>query len=254
MLNSQITLTLFFLYVVIISDKFFDVISCRLQRLITVNVFVRHFFIFMNIFLFTFILGWYTEFSIFDAKQSFDENTKRKEEFKGTDDNKLILDKLNIKNEGIIILKYLGYSFLIYVIFLLTTKCELEYLLPFLILILASFIIFIIKTYGKDKKNISSKLALFEFVSKKEKMKNINEYLKKNSEKSLEEKQEEITKIHTNYILTNLENTLFILSLVILLIGVFMYLKRKRNEYNDNFNYLTFIFGTLKCQFNNIII
>lgn len=254
MLNSQITLTLFFLYVVIISDKFFDVISCRLQRLITVNVFVRHFFIFMNIFLFTFILGWYTEFSIFDAKQSFDENTKRKEEFKGTDDNKLILDKLNIKNEGIIILKYLGYSFLIYVIFLLTTKCELEYLLPFLILILASFIIFIIKTYGKDKKNISSKLALFEFVSKKEKMKNINEYLKKNSEKSLEEKQEEITKIHTNYILTNLENTLFILSLVILLIGVFMYLKRKRNEYIDNFNYLTFIFGTLKCQFNNIII
>ena len=254
MLNSQITLTLFFLYVVIISDKFFDVISCRLQRLITVNVFVRHFFIFMNIFLFTFILGWYTEFSIFDAKQSFDENTKRKEEFKGTDDNKLILDKLNIKNEGIIILKYLGYSFLIYVIFLLTTKCELEYLLPFLILILASFIIFIIKTYGKDKKNISSKLALFEFVSKKEKMKNINEYLKKNSEKSLEEKQEEITKIHTNYILTNLENTLFILSLVILLIGVFMYLKRKRNEYIDNINYLTFIFGTLKCQFNNIII
>ena len=254
MLNSQITLTLFFLYVVIISDKFFDVISCRLQRLITINVFVRHFFIFMNIFLFTFILGWYTEFSIFDAKQSFDENTKRKEEFKGNDDNKLILDKLNIKNEGIIILKYLGYSFLIYVIFLLTTKCELEYLLPFLILILASFIIFIIKTYGKDKKNISSKLALFEFVSKKEKMKNINEYLKKNSEKSLEEKQEEITKIHTNYILTNLENTLFILSLVILLIGVFMYLKRKRNEYIDNFNYLTFIFGTLKCQFNNIII
>ena len=254
MLNSQITLTLFFLYVVIISDKFFDVISCRLQRLITINVFIRHFFIFMNIFLFTFILGWYTEFSIFDAKQSFDENTKRKEEFKGNDDNKLILDKLNIKNEGIIILKYLGYSFLIYVIFLLTTKCELEYLLPFLILILASFIIFIIKTYGKDKKNISSKLALFEFVSKKEKMKNINEYLKKNSEKSLEEKQEEITKIHTNYILTNLENTLFILSLVILLIGVFMYLKRKRNEYIDNFNYLTFIFGTLKCHFNNIII
>ena len=248
MLNSQITLTLFFLYVVIISDKFFDIISCRLQRLITVNIYIRHFFIFMNIFLFTFILGWYTEFSIFDAKQSFDENTKRKEEFKGTNDNNLILDKLNIKTEGMIILKYIGYSFLIYVIFLLTTKCELEYLLPFLLLILGSFIIFILKTYGKKKQNISSKLALFEFISKKEKMKRIRKYLETNNDKSFNEKQTAISKIHTNYILTNLENTLFILSLLMLVIGVLFYLKRKQNEYGANFNYIIFIFGTLKCK------
>ena len=100
MLNSQITLTLFFLYVVIVSDKFFDIISCRLQRLIIHSASVRHFFIFMNIFLFTFILGWYTEFSIFDAKESFN-----KEEFSGNDEGTLKLDLLSINVESGILIK-----------------------------------------------------------------------------------------------------------------------------------------------------
>ena len=123
MLNSQITLTLFFLYVVIISDKFFDIISCRLQRLIMYSSLVRHFFIFMNIFLFTFILGWYTEFSIFDAKQSF--NKRNREDFKNNDGN-LKLNLINIKKEANILLKYFGYSILIYLIFILTQNANLN--------------------------------------------------------------------------------------------------------------------------------
>lgn len=247
MLNSQITLTLFFLYVVIISDKFFDIISCRLQRLIMYSSLVRHFFIFMNIFLFTFILGWYTEFSIFDAKQSF--NKRNREDFKNNDGN-LKLNLISIKKEANILLKYFGYSILIYLIFILTTKCELEYLIVFLILILASFIVFILKTYGKKEKEIKTKLSIFEFISKDKKDEQLREYLKLNNDKSFSEKQKEVSRIYTRYILTNTENILFILSLLMLLIGVLIYFNRKYSEYGTDFNFLIFVFGTLKCKNN----
>jgi len=253
MLNSQITLTLFFLYVVIISDKFFDIISCRLQRLIMHSSPVRHFFIFMNIFLFTFILGWYTEFSIFDAKESF--NKRNREEFindnNNDNDNKsLKLNILNIKKESGILIKYFGYSVLIYLLFIFTTKCELEYLIAFLILILASFIVFILKTYGKKEKEIKTKLSIFEFISREKKDSEIERYLKLNNDKPFSEKQKEVSRIYTRYVLTNTENVLFILSLLSLVIGVLIYFNRKYIEYGKDFNYMMFIFGTLKCKKN----
>ena len=252
MLNSQVTLTLFFLYVVIVSDKFFDVISCRLQRLIINSAVVRHFFIFMNIFLFTFILGWYTEFSIFDAKQSFSRNKQEREEFTNGDGNGLVLNKLNIAEEVNTIFRYLGYSVLIYVIFLLTTKCELEYLIVFLVLILASFIIFIIKTYGKKESEIETTLELFRFISRETKDRQINDYLNNasNKDKPISLQQSEVSRIYTNYILTNVENMLFILSLIVLVLGVMFYLGRKKSEYLLDFSYLKFIFGTLRCKKN----
>ena len=251
MLNSQITLTLFFLYVVIISDKFFDIISCRLQRLIMHSSLVRHFFIFMNIFLFTFILGWYTEFSIFDAKESF--NKRNREGFSNDNDNsnrKLRLNVLSIKKESSILIKYFGYSILIYLLFILTTKCELEYLIAFLILILASFIVFILKTYGKKEKEIKTKLSIFEFISREKKDNEIERYLKLNNDKPFSEKQKEVSRIYTRYVLTNTENVLFILSLIMLVIGVLIYFNRKYMEYGKDFKYIMFIFGTLKCKKN----
>ena len=254
MLNSQITLTLFFLYVVIISDKFFDIISCRLQRLIMHSSLVRHFFIFMNIFLFTFILGWYTEFSIFDAKESF--NKRNREGFSNdnnndNNDNKsLRLNVLSIKKESGILIKYFGYSVLIYLLFILTTKCELEYLIAFLMLILASFIVFILKTYGKKEKEIKTKLSIFEFISREKKDNEIETYLILNNDKPFSEKQKEVSRIYTRYVLTNTENVLFILSLIMLVIGVLIYFNRKYSEYGKDFNYIMFIFGTLKCKKN----
>ena len=253
MLNSQITLTLFFLYVVIISDKFFDIISCRLQRLIMHSSIVRHFFIFMNIFLFTFILGWYTEFSIFDAKESFNKRNREGFDNENENDNnndRLKLNVLSIKKESSILIKYFGYSVLIYLLFILTTKCELEYLIAFLILIIASFIVFILKTYGKKEKEIKTKLSIFEFISRKKKDAEISEYLKLNNDKAFTEKQKEVSRIYTRYVLTNTENILFILSLIMLVLGVLIYFNRKYIEYGKDFNYMMFIFGTLKCKKN----
>ena len=171
----------------------------------------------MNIFLFTFILGWYTEFSIFDAKESF--NKRNREGFSNDNDNNdnndnksLKLNVLSIKKESSILIKYFGYSILIYLLFILTTKCELEYLIAFLILILASFIVFILKTYGKKEKEIKTKLSIFEFISREKKDSEIERYLKLNNDKPFSEKQKEVSRIYTRYVLTNTENVLFILS------------------------------------------
>jgi hypothetical protein len=264
MFSSQVTLSLFFLYVVIVSEKFFDIISCKLQRLIISNLYVRHFFILMNIFLFTFILGWYTEFSIFDAKKGFtetfddnpiqdntlnkDTNDKLNKEANHTYVEKL--DKHETKNllkdilpEGIIIVKYIFYSFLIYVIFLLTTKCKLQFLLVFLVLMFISFVVFIIKTYSKTKDELKSSFSFFTFISKKKKTESIKAYIEANPSISQQELRKKIRQINTNYILTNIETTLFIISLIVLVIGFISYFVIKRKEYKHNFSMLTFIFG-----------
>ena len=257
MFSSQVTLTLFFLYVVIVSEKFFDIISCKLQKMIISNLYVRHFFILMNIFLFTFILGWYTEFSIFDAKKGFtepfDESLKEVNKALNKEDNhKYVaqLEKDETKNllkdilpEGIIIVKYIFYSFLIYVIFLLTTKCKLQFLLVFLVLMFISFIVFIIKTYSKTKSELKASFTFFTFIYKKEKSANIKAFIEANPSISKKELREKIRHIHRNYILTNIETILFIISLIVLVMGFISYFLIKRKEYNPDFSMLTFIFG-----------
>lgn len=270
MFSSQVTLSLFFLYIVIVSEKFFDIISCKLQKLIISNLYVRHFFILMNIFLFTFILGWYTEFSIFDAKKGFSEtfndsiNNLKSNSNSNSNLNQLDnalnkeanhnyvkkLEKDETKNllkdilpEGIIIVKYIFYSFLIYVIFLLTTKCKLPFLLAFLVLMFISFVVFIIKTYSKTKDELKSSFEFFKFISRNEKTESIKEIIETNPAMSQLELRKKIRQVNTNYILTNIETILFIISLILLVIGFISYYIIKRSQYNKGFSMLTFIFG-----------
>ena len=75
--SSQVILSIFFLYVVIISEQLFSIISCKLQKLIIDNIYFKHLFIFLNIFLFTFVLGWYTENSIYAVKNNNQQNNEQ---------------------------------------------------------------------------------------------------------------------------------------------------------------------------------
>ena len=147
--SSQVILSIFFLYVVIVSEKLFSIISCSLQKTVENSRTFKHMFIFLNIFLFTFILGWYTEKSIHSAKISYNNDEDNIESF--SVDNKY--DFFNLYKEEFSILgKYLLYSFIIYLIFLLTTKCETKFLLVFFILIIILFIFFLLRTYSKNPK------------------------------------------------------------------------------------------------------
>jgi len=258
MFSSQVTLSLFFLYIVIISEKFFDLISCRLQTVIIQNVYVKHICILLNIFLFTFILGWYTEFSIYDAKSGFTENFNRnnlnkKEKLEivnSVEKNETVNLFKDIIPEGKIIIRYFFYSFLIYIIFLLTTKCQFEFLVVFLALTFLSFIIFILKTYSKTKGDIRSSFSFFKYISKKEKQEMILQYLNRNEDVSELQLRKKIRHINTNYLLTNIETIVFIISLTILIIGFIIYFKRIKKKHHYNFNILKFIFGKY-CKSEN---
>ena len=214
-------------------------------------MYVKHIFILLNIFLFTFILGWYTEFSIYDAKSGFTENFNRnnlnkKEKLdivNSVESNETVNLFKDIFPEGKIIVRYFFYSFLIYIIFLLTTKCQFEFLIVFLALIFLSFIIFILKTYSKTKGDIRSSFSFFKYISKKEKQEMILDYLNKNENVTELELRRRIRHINTNYLLTNLETTIFIISLIILIIGFILYYKKIRSEHPKDFKILTFIFG-----------
>ena len=233
MFSSQVTLSLFFLYIVIISEKFFDLISCRLQKLIIKNLYVKHIFILLNIFLFTFILGWYTEFSIYDAKSGFTENFNRnnlnkKEKLdivNSVESNETVNLFKDIFPEGKIIVRYFFYSFLIYIIFLLTTKCQFEFLIVFLALIFLSFIIFILKTYSKTDGDIRSTFCSSN-IFQKEKQEMILHYLNKNENVTELELLTRIRHINTNYLYKSGKTT--VISLSILIIGFILYYKKIR--------------------------
>lgn len=45
-----------------------------------------------------------------------------------------------------------------------------------------------------------------------------------------------------------LDNYLFVLILILIIIGFIIYFNKKRNQYKDKFNYITFLLGKIKCK------
>lgn len=253
--SSQVILSIFFLYVVIISEQLFSIISCKLQKLIIDNIYFKHLFIFLNIFLFTFVLGWYTENSIYAVKNNNQEN--KNETFKNINDkNDINGNSTNnfftlYRKEIFIVLKDLYYTSIIYIIFLLTTKCKLSYFGIFISLIIILFLLYIIRIYSTDrtyKENNTFKIV--DYINEKEKENKIKKY--KNEVELINitnrEKEYKLIKFRNNIKLQNIEFFLFIVSLIVLIIGVIVYAKEKRIEYRRNWDTKKFIFGTSRCK------
>ena len=252
--SSQVILSIFFLYVVIISEQLFSIISCRLQKLIIGNTYFKHLFIFLNIFLFTFILGWYTENSIKAVKDNELNLSNDKETFKNINEQD-IDSKYNFfylyKREFFIILKDLYYTAIIYIIFLLTTKCKLSYFGIFISFIIILFLLYIIRIYSDDKTyKDTGKFKIVDFINDKEKEQKIRRYENSLKAKNIseDEKYYRLKKFKINIKLQNIEFFLFIISLIILIYGVFVYGKEKRIEYKKTWDTKKFIFGTSKCK------
>ena len=108
-------LVLFFTYFVLLSGTSYQLLGCTLQRHIAKSVPMRHLITFLSIFLFAFVLDWY-----------------------GVDDLRQYQSNLSIDERIAATTKQLGtyflYSWLIYAIFLMTTKCHFGYLLATLLL------------------------------------------------------------------------------------------------------------------------
>ena len=107
---GNIVLPVFFLYVVLVSGYCSSLLNCGLQRFMRDSVYFKHFLIFLSIYIFTFILNWYT----FDSLAISQIEGYQNEE--------------DTINNNLKALNKLGYWFLysvfIYIVFLITTKSE----------------------------------------------------------------------------------------------------------------------------------
>ena len=256
--SSQVILSIFFLYVVIISEKLFSLISCNFQKIIENNREVKQLLIIINIFLFTFILGWYTEQSIYSAKKTYNyedihENYENiHENYENIHENLTHNTFFELyKQELIIICKYFLYSLIIYIIFMLTTKCEIKYLGIFFILIILLFLLFLIRTYSKNDYYLKSEFKIIDYIDDEKKEHNLIKLKTKLKTLNINDniKIKIIEKFKINMKIQNIEFILFIISLVVLFFGFVKYYFRQKKDHKKNWSMLTFFLGKNNCSY-----
>lgn len=206
-------LALFFLYLVMISGSISSLLNCGIQRFIQNNVAIRHIIVVSSIFIFTFILNWYTPSSLV-----LKENLKNKKDIK--------------KNKYKYIIDSIKYTLLIYILFLLSSKQEKSFMFSFILLLILSIIIYIIYLVEIESLNLKTQDLNAYFISKK--------YIS-----SIISDQTEANKI---YILHNTLSTIYVIILFNLLFGVYFYILKQMKDKKNNFNLLIFIFGSNLCR------
>ena len=215
---TKSVLGIFFLYLVMFGSYINVLLNCNLQRFLQRHIFMQHFIVFFSIFIFTFVLNWYTPKSMV------------LEEFSNMDN---ILKKYNY------LFSSLGYSLLIYIIFILSTKQEVFFMFTFLVLLIAIIGIYIIYRVELSNLNIEYteiKKNLFTNTDKMTRLLNNN---KKN--------------LNSLQLTSNLHNAVsvgYIVLIINILLGVSFYFKRQRKEHFKTWNWLTFFFGNNKCREN----
>lgn len=108
-------------------------------------------------------------------------------------------------------------SFYLYLVFILISKTEYGFFVPIFVLISIIYVLYLKR-----------------------------EEIDKEKESSSKDKKEELEK---NYNLIIKINNLFIIIVIgLTIVGFLFYMGRKKYEYKNNFSYLTFIFGKVKCS------
>ena len=203
-------LALFFLYFVMIGGIISSLLNCSLQRFIKKSLLFKHIIVFLSIFIFTFILNWYTPYSLVIEKMS----------------NKDDPQKFKYINESLI------YSIFIYILFIISSKQQEYFMYSFLILLTLIISVFIYYLIEINSLKID-RYKLKKFFIKKE-------FLQKLSEKE--------SNINTLYILHNLKSSLYILLFINLILGIYFYALKQMKDKKNNFNIMLFIFGTHSCR------
>lgn len=217
---NKAILALFFLYLVMFGSILFSLLNCELQRFIHNNNTIKHLIIILSIFIFTFILNWYTPSSLI-LKENYINNTNNKE---NTNMYKYIIESIK-------------YTFLIYILFILSSKQEKTFMYLFIILLFIIIILYIIYLININYYKINQDDLKTFFIHKSNFTKILNS--KYNLNPSL---------IHKLFIIHNILSILYIVLLICLLIGFYFYALKQQKEKKNNFNWITFIFGITKCR------
>ena len=251
--NNEILLTIFFLYLIISTNYMGGLLSCDLQRLIQNTVFLKHIFMFISLYMFIYILG-YNKLDPIEAylytrtgryRENFDKRKKKEKKKLQKDISEKIAEKIvektqdNLQEVGkYMLLKFLGYSILFYSIFLLTTKCELNYLGVFFILLFISFMLNLYKNAYLSKFN--KIIPKSNFINDTNKI--IQNYLDNQGDLL------NIDKIKKLTLLRNIEVFVNYIAIFVLIIGNAKYFNRQYSQHSRRWNWLTFIFGSAKCN------
>lgn len=218
---NQLALGIFFLYFVLLSGSCSNLLNCSLQRYVNDSIFFKHILIFLSIYIFTFILNWYTVDSLVTEKF---ENIKSENNNETNKSSKI--ESLSY------LLNSLYYSVLIYIIFLLSSKAEGVYLAFFLGAIVLLVISQIILKAIYDEHQIFNLQNIYRS----------NEYLKRVA------KENNFVYHQTLISILRALPILYLIVGIILVIGVSKYYIRQRQEHLQTWNTLIFIFGNNKCS------
>ena len=210
-------LPIFFLYFVLLSGYCSEVLNCGLQRYMHNGMFFKHLMIFLSIYIFTFVLNWYT----FDSLQINHVNDDSIEQSTHVDKREEIITKeINLYK----LLNWFIQSLCIYIIFLITTKSEVpEFLIFFTIVVLCIISQFILKSISnKEYSSINNKL----FIS-------YNTYNGINAKM--------VNNLH------NITTGGYLISIIVILTGFIRYYNRQYKEHKKHWDFTKFIFGTTTC-------
>ena len=109
-------------------------------------------------------------------------------------------------------LKQIGITIILYIIFIMTTRCDSRFFIVLLSLLFVGFIL--------------SKVQKFYFNDKKDET--------------------------TRNKISMVQKSLYIVAIICTILGCVIYLGRKKLEYKDKFSYYYFIFGKPNCKFKQI--
>lgn len=139
MIQIQLFLGIFFLYLTILGGGVQDLFSCELQRQIQRSLLFKHLLVIISIYFFTFVLGWYTQGALKAVRDQ-----QANESFE--------TQKQKTPNDWLLV-HYLIYTIGIYGLFILTTKCEFLYLMIVFVIVLGLLIFYLRRLY-RDEEDI----------------------------------------------------------------------------------------------------
>lgn len=215
-------LGMFFVYLVMFGSYINVLLNCGLQRFLLNNIYLRHIIVFFSIFIFTFVLNWYTPKSIVVT-----ENFSNIYEF---------LNKYNY------ILSSLGYTGIIYIIFILSTKQEIIFMFSFLMILMTVIGIYLI--YRIELSNLD-----IDYLELKKKLFINKNTLGRHLDKSKTDDQTvKESSLKTTANLHNIVTIGYISLIINILIGFTLYFRRQWVEHAHHWDWITFFLGGNKCK------
>lgn len=224
---NKIVIGLFFIYIVLFSSDIQLILNCGLQKMMKENIYFRHVLIFISIYLFVFVLKWYN-IDVIVVKDEFNNIVEKKIQKDDSIMSKLI-DSTSYLTDSLLL------TLIAYVVFLVSTKVDASIFKYLVIIIFITILLQIIsKAYNQKLHKIVMNNS---FIFSKDEELIIVETNKNN-----------VTYDKFIINLHNLTYLLYVISIALMIIGVYMYYIKQRKNFGNKWSWNKFIFGIQKCK------